>query len=295
MHRSHVSGDSNAISITTVIDNIPPTAPSNLTASNITASSVELNWNASTDNSGVIAGYYIYQNGRQIDTVTSGTTYICTGLTPSRRYTFYVTAFDYGDNVSNRSNTVRIRTLADNTPPTAPTNLQASNVTESSVVLTWDPSEDNGLLRGYYIYRNGSRIARVSSDTLTYTDTGLDPETTYTYTVRAYDSSRNVSPDSNAVTITTLLDTVPPTAPTNLRVAFQWGTMLFLRWDASTDSSGIERYNIFQDGVNIGTSTATFYFINGLTSGNTYNFTVNAEDPSGNISPDSNTLTVTIP
>ena len=79
----------------TTPDNIPPSAPTNLTASNTTSTTTNLSWNASTDNVGVV-GYEIFQeDGSSIGTVP-GTSSTVTGLTPSTTYSFYVQAFDAG-------------------------------------------------------------------------------------------------------------------------------------------------------------------------------------------------------
>ena len=91
-------------------DTQAPTTPSNLVASNITANSVNLSWNASSDNVGVI-GYDIYMNGSLKGTSTS-TNYNATGLTPSTSYSCYVVARDAAANVSAHSNTINITTLA---------------------------------------------------------------------------------------------------------------------------------------------------------------------------------------
>lgn len=91
-------------------DTDPPTAPSNLTASNITATTVDLNWTASTDNIGV-TGYDVYRDGLLAGTVT-GTSYTATGLSPSTSYSFYVIARDAAGNQSPQSNTVNPTTAA---------------------------------------------------------------------------------------------------------------------------------------------------------------------------------------
>jgi len=90
-------------------DTQPPTAPTGLTASNITQTTVTLTWNASTDNVGV-TGYDVYCNGTMLGTVT-GTSANVTGLTAGTTYSFYVKAKDAAGNVSSASNTISVTTL----------------------------------------------------------------------------------------------------------------------------------------------------------------------------------------
>ncbi|NOU18938.1 MAG: DUF333 domain-containing protein [Bacteroidales bacterium] len=90
-------------------DTQAPTAPSNLTSSNITTNSVTLGWTASTDNFGV-TGYDVYENGTYLAT-SATTSYIVTGLTAATAYSFYVQAKDAAGNVSAASNIINVTTL----------------------------------------------------------------------------------------------------------------------------------------------------------------------------------------
>ncbi|WP_089909975.1 DUF4082 domain-containing protein [Chitinophaga rupis] len=90
-------------------DPAPPTAPANLSASNITANSATLSWSAATDNIGVTA-YEIYRNGTLIDT-TQGTTIAVSHLNTAGLYSFYVKARDAFGNRSAASNLADFTTL----------------------------------------------------------------------------------------------------------------------------------------------------------------------------------------
>ncbi|MFO7842164.1 MAG: GEVED domain-containing protein, partial [Bacteroidales bacterium] len=92
-------------------DTEAPSAPTNLTSSNITQTSVDLSWNASTDNVGV-AGYDVYQNGSLFGSVEDNSANV-TGLTAGTIYEFYVKAKDAAGNVSDASNTISVTTLSD--------------------------------------------------------------------------------------------------------------------------------------------------------------------------------------
>ncbi len=91
-------------------DTQAPSAPTNLASLNITETSVDLSWTASTDNVGV-TGYDVFEGGVVTQTVT-GTTATITGLTASTAYSFTVKAKDAAGNVSSASNTVNVTTSA---------------------------------------------------------------------------------------------------------------------------------------------------------------------------------------
>ncbi|WP_299105857.1 GEVED domain-containing protein [uncultured Tenacibaculum sp.] len=94
----------------TVADTQAPTTPGSLAASNVAATSLTLNWNASTDNVGV-SGYDVYRGATKIGTSTT-TSYNVTGLSASTAYTFTVKAKDAAGNESAASNAVNVTTTA---------------------------------------------------------------------------------------------------------------------------------------------------------------------------------------
>jgi chitodextrinase len=187
-------------------DTVPPTAPSNLSATAVNGGRVDLSWTASTDNVGV-AGYRVYRNGVQIGAATA-TTYSDTTAVPSSSYGYHVVAYDTSGNVSSPSNTVTVQTPADTLPPTTPSGLAATAAGPAEVDLTWSPSTDDVGVAGYEILRDGVQIG--TSSTASYADLTTRSSTTYSYTVRAYDVVGNRSGESTAANVTT------PGAPTVL-------------------------------------------------------------------------------
>ncbi|MEV5845657.1 carbohydrate binding domain-containing protein [Streptomyces sp. NPDC051985] len=91
-------------------DTQAPSAPSNLTSTGKTSSSVSLSWSAATDNVGV-AAYDIYSGSSQVLSV-SGTSATVSGLSAFTAYTFTVKARDAAGNVSAASNAVSVTTDA---------------------------------------------------------------------------------------------------------------------------------------------------------------------------------------
>src|ERR1035437_9081446 len=99
---------------------------------------------------------------------------------------------------------------SDFTPPTIPTTLSALAVSQTEIDLSWAASTDNFGVTGYHIYRNGAAIA--TTQVTHYNDSVLQPDTTYLYSVSAYDAAGNVSAKSSPVSATTLAEaqTTPP-------------------------------------------------------------------------------------
>lgn len=103
--------------------------------------------------------------------------------------------------------TARLGPTGDTTAPSTPTNLAATAPTAFSVALGWTASTDDDGIAAYDIYRGGAYIASVGNVT-TYTDASVLASTSYSYTVRARDTSNNASAESAPATVTT---PAPPT------------------------------------------------------------------------------------
>jgi chitodextrinase len=184
---------------------------------------------------------------------------------------------------------------ADTVPPTAPGDLRASGVNGTSVSLSWTAATDNQSLT-YDIYANGSRVKWVIEYTLSTMVTGLTPGTDYTFTVVARDYSDNLSAPSNPVSVRTrpVADQpLPPTAPDNVRPTAISTTCITVIWDASTDDTGVARYDVYLNGQVVIPAATTAAQACGLTPNTAYGFTVVAWDTDGNVSPPSGTRSVT--
>lgn len=275
-------------------DTTPPTAPTNLRATAVSPSEVDLSWTASSDNFGV-AGYRIYRNGTQVGTSTA-TAYADTSVQPSTSYSYTAVAYDAAGNTSPASNTAAVTTPAtpDTIPPSPPSGLAANPYSGTEVDLSWTASTDNVGVAGYRIYRNGAQVG--TSTTTSYADKGLQAGTGYSYYVTAYDAAANVSAASNTATATTLPpDTSPPSAPSGLNAAVAGPTEVDLTWTASTDDVGVAGYRIYRNGIVVGTALTNSYADSGLLPSTTYSYYAVAYDAAGNSSTASNTATATTP
>ncbi len=94
-------------------DTSPPSVPGGLASPSRTATTVNLAWNAATDNSGGsgVAGYDVYRNGSLVGS-PSATQYTDGGLTASTAYTYTVRARDNAGNASAQSGSISVTTAA---------------------------------------------------------------------------------------------------------------------------------------------------------------------------------------
>lgn len=177
----------------------------------------------------------------------------------------------------------------DRTPPSTPTNVRVVAVTEDSITIAWNASTDNsGKIHAYIaggIYHPGNSTTKTFSF--------LVPSWTQTYRVQAMDAAGNVSALSAPVTGTTAPDVTPPTAPTNLRITGSTISTVSLAWDRATDRWSFG-YEVLVDGVQAGATGGRSITLRHLTPGTTHTFTVRARDHSGNASPPSNAVTLTL-
>ena len=286
----NASAASTAAAVTTP-DVTAPNIPTGLTATAVSSSQINLSWQAATDNVGT-TGYNIYRNGVLLATVT-GTSYQDTGLAASTAYSYKVLAFDASGNTSAVSGDVTTTTqsAADTTPPTKPTNFRVVNVTSTTETLSWTASSDNVGVVGYQIYRKTTLVATVTGTT--YIDTGLTPDSSYTYHIYAIDAAGNLSAAATATTVHTLPDTTSPTTPTGVTAAMgTTSTMVALGWSACTDDVAVAGYRVYRGSTLIATvSGGTLsYTDSGLTSGATYSYHIVAIDAAGNASASSVTV-----
>ncbi len=87
-------------------------------------------------------------------------------------------------------------------------------------------------------------------------------------------------------------ETTAPTAPT-LTASGTTQTSTVLSWSGATDNVAVTGYIIYRNGVQIGTSVTSPFTVTGLSPATTYTFNVKARDADNNLSPFSNTVTVT--
>lgn len=83
---------------------------------------------------------------------------------------------------------------------------------------------------------------------------------------------------------TPIVDTTPPTVPTNVNAVAQSASSVLVNWTASTDNVGVTGYEIYRNGAKVGTAASTSFTDTGLTADTAYEYTVKAFDAAGNLS-----------
>jgi uncharacterized repeat protein (TIGR03803 family) len=113
----------------------------------------------------------------------------------------YVITYNANDgNGNNATQITRTVNVQDTQAPTAPT-LSAGTITTTSIQLNWTGATDNVGVVSYDVYQGLSFVTNTLSST--YTVTGLNPNTAYTFTVKAKDAQGNTSNASNELLVST--------------------------------------------------------------------------------------------
>ena len=145
---------------------------------------------------GAANGGYNWDNGPAFDALLNSPS----GIALDGAGNFYV---------ADRNNH-RVRGLS--RPPRPPTGLTAAAVSSSVISLAWKDNSENE--RGFRIQRRAAGstdwidIGTVGADTITFSDAGLNPSTTYHYRVLAFDAAES-SPYSNEATARTQVGLAP--------------------------------------------------------------------------------------
>lgn len=288
------SGPSLSATATTFADTEAPTIPDPVSAQQpgdyIRA---YVSWPPSTDNSGCVSGYRIFRDGTEIAT-DPYSDYTDSDIVEDTLYTYEVSAYDSSGNESEKSEPVQfiIVSSGDIEPPTIPQNLTATAVSSSQIDLSWSASTDNVKVTGYRIYRDGTETATTANTS--YQDTGLTPETTYTYEVSAYDAAGNESDKSNSAQATTLKYTNhPPVLDAIGNKSVDEGSLLTFTISATDPDDDDLSYSAstLPSGSSFNSSTQAFSWTPTYNQADSYQVTFTVSD--GDLT-DSETITITV-
>lgn len=174
----------------------------------------------------------------------------------------------------------------DITPPTIPGSLVSSDISTTSVTISWAPSTDEDTeVVGYRVFRDGISIMMVSSES--FTDTMLESDTAYTYTISAVDALNNESAESGPLDVRTLVgDVTPPViAEVNITNINTFGATISWTTDKLSNSSieyGTSTSYSTLTGNNDESVTDHSVNLSGLYIYKMYYFKVTSTDGSGN-------------
>ena len=154
-------------------------------------------------------------------TVPSSAKSGATRMRVSMKYNGIPTAcetFSYGE---VEDYTVNIASsTADTQAPSAPSSLAASNVTQTSVTLSWNASSDNVGVTGYDVFMNDALLGTTTGTSSNIT--GLSASSTYSFYVKAKDNAGNISAKSNTISVTTPGTNVTYCASKGSNASYEW-------------------------------------------------------------------------
>ena len=290
------SAFSNTASATTQAAPQPPPAPTNLTATAVSATQINLAW---TNNDTSATGTKIYKSTDGVNFTWSYTmaqgvsSYSVQNLSPSTTYYFKVAAYNSAG-TSAFSNTVNATTMA---VPANPTNLTATGTSASQINLAWTNNAVNPAATNIAVYKSTDGVNFSWSYTLSptassFSVTGLTASTTYYFRIRAYNANgtSGYSNTSSATTSPTTAPTLPPNAPSGLAATAASSSQINLAWTNNATNQNGFQIQQSSDGTNFTTVASvgagvTSYLVSGLSASTTYYFQVIAYNPVGNSAP----------
>ena len=234
--------------------NVPalPAAPSDLSTTNVTETSLTLNW-VNNELVNPVDGFNVqiatdsgFSVGLQEFTVAGDVTSLdFTGLTPGTTYYFQVAAFNLGGS-SAWSAPWTETTIAPPAAPAAPSGLSTTNVTETSLALNWVNNELVNPVDGFTVqiatdsgFSVGLQEFTVAGNVTSLDFTGLTPSTTYYFQVNAFNLGGTSAWSAPWTETTLATPATPPAAPSNLSVTNYTLSSLTLAWmDNSSTEDG---------------------------------------------------------
>ena len=249
-------------------------------------------WPSVYDNSSYVWDKSLYVNGGATEASLA-----YDGPALDNAKTYYASVWGEGSGyfsmgASTQSFTVAA-SAADTSPPTQPTGLLAIAKSSSQIDLSWASSTDIAAsstqasgVTGYKIFRNGVPLPQQVAG-LSYSDTGLSQNTTYSYYIKAVDAAGNESPASATVNATTPIFVAAPTnAIAKISSISEKSAYVYITWNDSSDNES--EFRVFRRLANttsgtwtlvqttgVGTS-ATYTIANSVTTSGTYEYKVQA-------------------
>ena len=280
----------------------PP--PTNLNVLAFGPTSVTLRWTPVVPANGcTVVGFNIMRapgasggTFTQIAQVGTTDTFVDSTVTANTTYRYEVRSRTNNGLVSNPSNTVTVTTSDTCTPPLPMGNLTVTGTTATTVSLSWT-GPTNPACFVYDIMRGGPGQPEplpviASTTSLTFTDTGISPNTSLRYRVqgRIVPTGAVWGQTLSVIATTQSVCTLPPALPSNLTVTGVTTSSVSLSWIGPT-APGCLTYDIERASTStgpwtvVGQSTGLTFTNTGLTQSTTYFYRVIGRVGSGVLGP----------
>jgi spore germination protein YaaH len=230
------------------------------------------------------AGYRILRDGRIAQRVAKPT--LTVRLT-RRAVRYQVAALDAAGRRGPRSSAVVVK--LGHRRPTAPIGAGATNVTDTSVTLSWGKSRAarGERIAGYRVVRDGRTVKSVQGTTITLPKSA--GQTKLSYRIVALDRAGWVSADSDPITVTTGSAKAvagPPGTPGAPGADAIGDTTLQLSWTAPDQSAGspLRGYRLMRDGVIVSQVAEVRASVTNLAAKSAHDWSVAAVDTTGAVS-----------
>ena len=266
-----------------------------LNASGPTLTSLTVDWKAPASDGGSVIQKYVVDWFATNDHQDSGmkevikeTSAEITGLKSGTEYTFRVSAVN-AIGASRRAVTsgwTVMRPVPTPKAPDTPEGFAAGPPSQTSVVVSWLPSNSTGGNEpAGYTLTWGNETRQVGPDVTAYRITGLSAATEYTVDIVATNQMGSSAPAS--VRVLTNMDPVPepqlPSEPLNLTVAGVGYDSVALTWDKPANDGGanVTEYLITWGGQEARVAFDTAAVVHGLRESTAYTFEVSARNSMG--------------
>jgi len=193
------------------LDVVAPSAPSGLTVTSVSPTSINISWSPSTDNVGV-KGYKVFRDGVQTGLVV-GTSFSDISLVPNSEYVYTVSAFDEAGNVSQLSAPLTVMTEDD--CPTCSKWLTEISFTPPTDAGTIEAGESKSA--GTLFVKNVSTSSHKANLTLSFPDAVAPAIDSLSYTIAGETVGEKLS--GNSVTLNQI--SVPANSTTEIQLGYK--------------------------------------------------------------------------
>src|SRR2546422_2307 len=280
------SGFSNEVS-KAIADVTPPTVSISAPANGATVSGTAVTVSASASDNVGVAGVQFSLDGVNLgaeDTVAPYSASCNTTLATSGTHSLTAVARDAAGNTASSA---AVSVTVDNTPPLIST-VSASSISSSGATITWVTNEASDSQVDYGPTTAYGSSTPLNASLLTahaLTLTGLLATTTYHYRVKSRDAAGNLATSAD-FTLTTLIDTTPPTVSMTAPAAGSTVAGTITVSTSATDNVGVVGVQFKLDGANLGTEVTTAPYSTSwnttLAANGSHTLTAVARDAAGN-------------